>query len=103
MRKINDAAAVVGATVVHANHNAPAVVLVSHAKPGAKRKRWMGSSKPGGNEALSVGSETACKAIIETIVAGSAARQFSLHCKGRQGAESNGSNGKETKHFVKRK
>lgn len=72
--KVNDATAVVRATVIHAHHNAPAVALVSHANLCAEGERWMGRGELRRGEALSVGSETACKAIIEAVVAGSTAR-----------------------------
>ena len=59
----------------------------------------MGGGELRRGEALSVGSEMACEAIVEAVVAGSTACGFSLHCKGRQSAESNGSDGKKTKHL----
>jgi hypothetical protein len=64
MRKVNDPAAAIGASVIYAHDNAFAIGLVGNAHLGAEWKRWMGSRKLRRGEALAVGSEAACEAII---------------------------------------
>jgi hypothetical protein len=64
MRKVNDPAAVIRASVIYAHDNAFAIALIGNAHLGAEWKRWVGSRKLGRSEALAVGSETPCEAII---------------------------------------
>ena len=99
MAEIEPSIAVERTPVRNCHPHAFPIGRVCHDDPGAKWQRAMGSGQSVWIHGLAVGHCAPGEAISTTIMGGKSARGFSLHCKGRQGAESNGSDGKETKHL----